>query len=118
LTVSFLQDSLAEIIAKLINHDLSYDGSNIVDQTFCESNPFRRLGFMIFQSSWFLSARTFRYLILDHLLEHSASSLVKAIEIESVENISLLSGELRKKRSHLLIRGLGRLENLRRSVLS
>lgn len=112
--ISFFHNSLAEIVAKLINHDITNDWSNRMNEALGKSNPFRRLWLnFTFQSSRFLSAWAFRYLVLNHLLKHSASSLIEAVVIESVENIFLLSAELRKKGCHLLVNGgLGRLESL------
>ena len=99
--VGLFHDSLAEIIAKLIDHHVGHNWSNHVDQALGKCNPFRRLALCFFHGGGFLGAGALRDLILDHLLEHSATSLVEAVEVEPIENILLLGGQLRKKTVHV-----------------
>jgi hypothetical protein len=78
---------LAKIISKLVDHDIGSNRQHKVDQAFQECFSLWRLWHTIVIS------------ILDHLLEHAAAGLIKAVEVESVENLHFLLGQ----HSHLIL---------------
>lgn len=54
--VCLFHDSLAKIITKLVDHNISDDRSDGMDETFGEGLSLRRLRLLNLHSSWFLGA--------------------------------------------------------------
>ena len=79
LWVSHLDDFLAQVVAELVVHDSRDDWQHALDQALQESALAVWVGAVHGR--------------LDHLLKHSASSLIKAIEVEVVEDLLLLLAE-------------------------
>ena len=79
LGVSDLDDFLAQVVAELVVHDSGDDWQHALNEALQESALAILVGTV--------------HGCLDHLLKHSASSLIEAIEVEVVEDLLLLLAE-------------------------
>lgn len=86
-----LHDSLAKIVSKLVDHHVRSNWEHEMDQAVQECSPGWRLGHALVVT------------VLDHLLEHSAASLVETVEVKSVQDLLLFLSE----HGHLLLDLLG-----------
>ena len=79
LCISYFNDLLAQVVAKLVVHDSRDYWKHAMDQTLKKGTLFVLVGIV--------------HSCLDHLLKHSTSTLVETIEVEIVENLLLLLAE-------------------------
>ena len=79
LCVSYFNDLLAQVVAKLVVHDSRDYWKHAMDQALQKGALFVLVGAV--------------HGCLDHLLKHSTSTLVETIEVEIVEDLLLLLAE-------------------------
>lgn len=79
LCVSYFNDLLAQVVAELVVHDSRDYWKHAMDQTLQKGTLVVLVGAV--------------HSCLNHLLKHSASTLVETIEVEIVENLLLLLTE-------------------------